>query len=329
MDQPEAPEAVTQMPTNPEQPKDADTVTDSVNPAPAGEMAEDQTVGAPTGSPLKRFVKRLVKQKLAMVSLGVIVFFVLVAIFSDLIAPYDPTKQSLLDKNLPPHNAHIFGTDDLGRDVLSRMIDGTAITLLAPVIAVGVGLLIGVPFGLLAGYFGGWIDWLSSRVADALFAIPGLILAMAIVAVRGQSTVNAMIAVGILFAPRLFRVLRGETMAVRTSMYVDAAKTIGASPFRIIRSHIVPNIAPTLIVQCTVLLGYGVLVEAGLSFFGIGVQPPDASWGVVLRRSFESINELPFQSLPPGLAITILILALQFLGDGMRDSLGKEIRNAK
>ncbi|WP_153502706.1 ABC transporter permease [Cumulibacter manganitolerans] len=284
---------------------------------------------ASTGSPLKRFVRRLVRQKLAMLSLAVLVFFILVAIFSDLLMPYDPTDQSLLDKNLPPHNAHPFGTDDLGRDVLSRMIDGTAITLLAPVIAVVVGLVIGVPFGLLAGYFGGWIDWLSSRVADALFAIPGIILAMAIVAVRGQSTVNAMIAVGILFAPRFFRVLRGETMAVRTSMYVDAAKTIGASPLRVIRTHILPNVAPSLIVQCTVMLGYGVLVEAGLSFFGIGVQPPEASWGVVLRRSFESINELPFQSLPPGLAITVLILALQFLGDGMRDSLGKEIRNAK
>ena len=282
-----------------------------------------------TGSPLKRFVRRLTKQKLAMFSLAILVFFILVAIFADLLMPYDPTDQALLDKNLPPHNAHIFGTDDLGRDVLSRMIDGTAITLLAPVIAVGVGLIIGIPFGLLAGYFGGWLDWLSSRVADALFAIPGIILAMAIVAVRGQSTVNAMIAVGILFAPRFFRVLRGETMAVRTSMYVDAAKTIGASPLRIIRTHILPNVAPTLIVQCTILLGYGVLVEAGLSFFGIGVQPPEASWGVVLRRSFESINELPFQSLPPGLAITILILALQFLGDGMRDSLGKEIRSGK
>ncbi|WP_208378985.1 ABC transporter permease [Cumulibacter soli] len=323
------------MAKNPKNPQNGDAVADSSN----GTLTQaemDAKISAAeglgkesTGSPLKRFAKRLVKQKLAMISLAILVFLVLVAIFSDLLVPYDPTEQSLLDKNLPPHNAHIFGTDDLGRDVLSRMIDGTAITLLAPVIAVAVGLLLGVPTGLAAGYFGGWVDWLGSRIADALFAIPGIILAMAIVAVRGQSTVNAMIAVGILFAPRFFRVLRGETMAVRTSMYVDAAKTIGASPGRIIRSHIVPNIAPTLIVQCTLLLGYGVLVEAGLSFFGIGVQPPEASWGVVLRRSFESINELPFQSLPPGLAITILILALQFLGDGMRDSLGKEIRSGK
>lgn len=323
------------MPTTPQKPEDVETVSDKStvdtrNAEADAKLAAAEAIGSTsTGSPLKRFVKRLVQQKLAMFSLAVLVFFILVAIFADLLMPYEPTDQSLLDKNLPPHNAHPFGTDDLGRDVLSRMIDGTAITLLAPVIAVVVGLTIGVPFGLLAGYFGGWIDWMSSRVADALFAIPGIILAMAIVAVRGQSTVNAMIAVGILFAPRFFRVLRSETMSVRTSMYVDAAKTIGASPLRIIRTHILPNVAPSLIVQCTVLLGYGVLVEAGLSFFGIGVQPPDASWGVVLRRSFESINELPFQSLPPGLAITILILALQFLGDGMRDSLGKEIRHGK
>lgn len=323
------------MPKNNLTPEDVETVSDKSSTqltqaeADAKLAAAEAIQKSSTGSPLKRFAKRLVRQKIAMFALAILVFFVLVAIFADLLMPYDPTEQSLLDKNLPPHNAHLFGTDDLGRDVLSRMIDGTAITLLAPVIAVVVGLVLGVPFGLLAGYFGGWFDWLTSRVADALFAIPGIILAMAIVAVRGQSTVNAMIAVGILFAPRFFRVLRGETMAVRTSMYVDAAKTIGASPLRIIRTHILPNVAPSLIVQCTVLLGYGVLVEAGLSFFGIGVQPPEASWGVVLRRSFESINELPFQSVPPGLAITILILALQFLGDGMRDSLGKEIRSGK
>lgn len=322
---------------NPERPEDIgiiaepsevdmpDVDADGVEPAADG----GGVGGSGTGSPLRRFVKRLVRQKLAMLSLAVIVLLILVAIFSDLLMPYDPTKQSLLDKNLPPHNAHPFGTDDLGRDVLSRMIDGTAITLLAPLIAVGVGMVLGVPIGLLAGYFGGWFDWLTSRIADALFSIPGLILAMAVVAVRGQSTVNAMIAVGVLFAPRLFRVMRGETLAVKNAMYVDAAKTIGASPFRILRSHILPNVAPSLIVQGTVLLGFGVLVEAGLSFFGIGVQPPDASWGVVLRRSFEAINELPFQSLPPGLAITVLILALQFLGDGMRDSLGKEIRSGK
>ena len=282
-----------------------------------------------TGSPFRRFFSRLLREKLAMTSLIVLVLLLLVAIFANVLMPYDPTDQDLTARNLPPHNAHILGTDDLGRDQLSRMIIGTRITLMAPFIAVGVGVVIGVPLGLLAGYFSGWFDWLTSRVADALFAIPGIILAMAVVAVRGPSTVNAMIAVGILFAPRLFRVMRGETMAVKTSMFVDAARTIGVGPVRVIRTHIVPNVAGSLIVQCTVLLGFGVLVEAALSFFGIGVQPPDASWGVVLRRTFENIHELPFQSLGPGIAITVLILAFQFLGDGMRDSLGKEMRNAK
>lgn len=296
----------------------------------ASQDAKDLEISSEsTGSPLRRFGKRLVKQKIAMVALAVLILLILVAIFSDLIMPHDPREQDLLARNLPPHGAHPLGTDDLGRDILSRLIDGTAITLLAPTIAVGVGVLLGVPLGLIAGYFGGWFDWLTSRIADALFAIPGIILAMAVVAIRGQSTVNVMIAVGVLFAPRLFRVMRGETMAAKTAMFVDAAKTIGASPARIIRTHIAPNVAPSLIVQCTILLGYGVLVEAALSFFGIGVQPPEASWGVVLRRTFDAINDLPFQSVGPGLAITILILALQFLGDGMRDSLGKEIRNDK
>ncbi len=278
---------------------------------------------------MRRFAGRLVRQKLAVISLAVLTVFVLIALLSDLLAPYDPRQQDLVSRNLPPHGNHPFGTDDLGRDVLSRLIDGTGITLMAPVIAVGVGLVLGVPIGLLAGYFGGWFDWLSSRLADALFAIPGLILAMAVVAVRGQSTVNVMIAVGVLFAPRLFRVIRAETMVIASSRFVDAAVTAGASPLRIIRTHVVPNVAPSLIVQCTVLLGLGVLIEAGLSFFGIGVQPPNASWGVVLRRSFDAISEEPMLSFAPGAAITLLILSLQFLGDGMRDSLGREIRRGK
>lgn len=285
--------------------------------------------GTSTKGPLHRFVRRLLRQKLAVLSLVVLASLVVVALFSDLLAPHDPRQQDLTARNLPPHADHLLGTDDLGRDVLSRLIDGTGITLLAPVIAVLVGVAIGLPIGLIAGYVGGWFDWLSSRAADALFAVPGLILAMAVVAVRGPSTVNAMITVGILFAPRIFRVIRAETMAIASSRFVDASIVAGASRMRIIRSHVLPNIAPSLIVQCTVLLGIGVLIEAGLSFFGIGVQPPDASWGVVLRRSFDAINEQPVLSVPPGAAITILILSLQYLGDGMRDSLGKEVRHGK
>ncbi|TCP45050.1 peptide/nickel transport system permease protein [Tamaricihabitans halophyticus] len=263
-----------------------------------------------------------------MVALGLLALLLLVALVADWIMPHDPNAQDLLGQNAPPSATHPLGTDDLGRDILSRLIDGTGVTLLAPFIAVGVGVLIGLPVGMLAGYFRGIFDWLSTRVADALFAVPGILLAMAIVAIRGPSTVNVMIGVGVLFAPRVFRVIRAEVLAIRQATFVDAARTIGASPMRILRNNILPNTAGTLIVQCTVLLGMGVLIEAALSFFGIGVQPPQASWGVVLRRSFDSLTEAPMQSIYPGIAITLLVLAFMYVGDGIRESIGKEHREA-
>ncbi|WP_019631445.1 ABC transporter permease [Actinomadura atramentaria] len=279
-----------------------------------------------TAGPVRRFATRLARQPLAVASAAVLVLLVLVAVAAPLLATHDPDATNLAARNLPAGGGHLFGTDDLGRDVYSRLLYGTRVTLLAPVIAVGVGAVLGVPAGLLAGYLGGPVDWLLSRVADALFALPGIVLAMAIVAVRGPSTANAMTAVGVLFAPRLFRVVRGATLSVRRAVFVDAARTIGAGTGRIVGHHVLPNVAAPIIVQFTVLLGFGVLMEAGLSFLGIGVQPPEASWGVLLRRGFDNLYAAPFQSVPPGVAITVLILAFQFLGDGMRDSLGKELR---
>jgi peptide/nickel transport system permease protein len=258
----------------------------------------------------------------------VLLLLVVVALAAPLLATHDPNATDLTARNLAPGGGHLLGTDDLGRDVYSRLVHGTRITLIAPVIAVFVGALLGVPTGLLAGYLGGAMDWVLSRVADALFSLPGIVLAMAVVAVRGPSTANAMTAVGILFAPRLFRVVRGATMSVRNEPFIDASRTIGAGNGRLIGQHVLPNVAAPIIVQCTALLGFGVLTEAGLSFLGIGVQPPEASWGVLLRRGFDNLHDAPFQSVPPGIAITLLILAFQFLGDGMRDSLGKELRRA-
>lgn len=282
-----------------------------------------------TKGPAKRALSRLLRQKSAVAALVVLGILIIVAATGDLIAPHDPNEQNLLARNGGPSATNLLGTDDLGRDILSRLIDGTAVTLAAPVIAVGVGLAIGLPFGLLAGYFRGVLDWFATRVADALFAIPGILLAMAIVAIRGPSTVNVMVAVGILFAPRVFRVIRAEVLDIRNATFIDAARTMGASPLRILVQNVVPNVASTLIVQCTILLGMGVLIEAALSFFGIGVQPPQASWGVVLRRSFDSLNEAPFQSIAPGVAITVLVLAFMYLGDGIRDSIGRERRVVK
>lgn len=270
------------------------------------------------------FVRRFAKNRVGVVSVVGILFLVIVATLGPALYPVDPNAQDLLERNAAPSPDHLLGTDDLGRDLLSRMISGTGITLLAPAIAVAIGMALGVPTGLVAGYFEGGFDWIVSRLADALFAIPTILLAMTIVAIRGPSTLVVMMGVGLLMAPRIFRVVRADTISVKTKPYFEAAVTVGVSPFRIIAKHLVPNISSSLIVQGTVLLGLGVLVEAALSFFGMGVQPPGSSWGVLLRRSFDNLSSAPFQSIPPGIAITCLVLAFQTIGDALRNSIGRD-----
>lgn len=273
-----------------------------------------------------RFFRRLMRKPGALASIFILSVILFLALFGEAIAPYDFSKQDYTAINQGSSAAHWLGTDDLGRDILSRLMSGARVTLFAPIVAVFVGAAVGIPIGLLAGYFGRWFDWLTARMADALFAIPGILLAMAVIAARGPSTWNAMLAIGLLFAPRLFRVVRSEVVSLKVAVFVEAAVTIGAGNFKIIRSHIVPNMMGTLIVQCTLLLAYGVLAEAALSFFGLSVQPPGASWGVVLRRSFDSISHSPIEMLWPGICIMALIWSFQTLGDAMRDSLGKETR---
>ncbi|HWL44926.1 MAG TPA: ABC transporter permease [Ilumatobacter sp.] len=279
-----------------------------------------------TPGPIKRFARRFARQPIAMFAVGLLVVLTLMAVLAPLIATHDPALQNLRARNQGPSSGHWFGTDDIGRDLFSRMVYGARTTLLAPVIAVTVGMVLGVPTGLLAGFKRGPIDAVLGRVADALLALPGLIVAMAIVAVRGPSMVNAMMAVGLNFAPRFFRVVRGTALAIREETFIDASRIAGASDTRLIRSHVLPNIAPPLIVQATIMLGVGVLAEAALSFLGVGVQPPQATWGVLLRRGFDNLSEARYQSIPPGIAITVLILAFQWVGDGLRDSLGREVR---
>lgn len=280
---------------------------------------------ARTAGPLRRFIRRFVRQPIAVGAVVFLILLALIAIFAPLIAPYSPSAQSLGARNAPPSAEHWLGTDSLGRDLFSRMVWGTRVTLIAPFIAVAVGLILGIPTGLVAGYRGGKVDAVSGRVADAFLAMPGIVLAMAIIAARGPSTFNAMVAVGLVFAPRLFRVVRGATISVREETFVDASIVAGAPDRRLIFAHILPNVAPAVIVQSTILLGVAVLAEAGLSFLGIGVQPPTSTWGVLLRRGFDDGGE-GLQTLVPGAAITLLILSFQFVGDGLRDSLGREVR---
>ena len=278
--------------------------------------------------PTRRFLRRFRQQRLAMVALGFLAALSLVAMFAPLLAPFDPNATDVPRQFTPPGGEFLMGSDDLGRDALSRLLYGTRISLVAPLIALAVAAGLGLPLGMLAGYASGWIDWVISRVADTFMSLPAIILAIALVAALGPSTVNAMIALGIVYAPRLMRVVRGAVLEVREETFIEASRSVGMSSPRILGLHILPNAFPPIIVQLSLMFGFAVLAEASLSFLGVGVQPPDASWGVLLRRGFVNLYEAPWLIVPPGIAIMLVVLAVQLLGDGLRDSLGQEIRRS-
>ncbi|WP_066951682.1 ABC transporter permease [Microtetraspora fusca] len=284
------------------------------------------TVTTRPESAFAAFRRRFVRQRLAVVMAGVIAVMVLVALLAPWITPLDPNAQALLDRLAPPSTKHWLGADDLGRDVASRLIIATRATIWAGLLATCVSLLIGLPFGLLAGYLRGWADTVLSRAADALMAIPPLLFAMAIVAVLGRGVTNAMIAIGVVTAPRFFRVARGVALVIREETYIEAARSIGCPTGRIVRTHVLPNMMSPLIVQISVTMGFAILFEASLSFLGLGVQPPDASWGSMLQRSTRFAGDAPWLVLLPGLAILLTVLAFNTVGDAVRDSVGRENR---
>ena len=250
-----------------------------------------------------------------------VVIFVLLAVFAPLIAPYDPLATSFTAIRGAPSAAHWFGTDELGRDVFSRMAFGARASLLAGVVSVAIALIVGVPFGLLAGFFGGWTDMAISRVADALLAIPFLILAIALAAFLGPSLTNAMIAIGLSGTPIFARLARAQTLSVAAEDYVEGARAIGLPNRWILIRYIFPNILPPLIVQATLAIATAIIAEASLSFLGLGQQPPDPSWGSMLNTAKNFMSQAPWMSIFPGSAIFLLVLGFNLLGDGLRDAL--------
>jgi peptide/nickel transport system permease protein len=277
-------------------------------------------------SPTRRALRRLFKRKGAVVGLIVISTVILLALFAPLVAPYDPiaTSWSLVRK--PPSALHWFGTDDLGRDMLARVIYGARASLLAGAISVTIALAIGVPLGLLAGYRGGFIDALISRITDAMLACPFLILAIALAAFLGPSLSNAMIAIGISATPVFIRLTRGQVMTVKVEDYVEAARAIGNPPWRIALFHILPNILPALLVQATLSIAAAIIAEAALSFLGLGQQPPAPSWGSMLNAAQRFLTNAPWIAIWPGLAIFLVVLSLNLVGDGLRDALDPRSR---
>ncbi len=272
-------------------------------------------------SRLRRLLGWLRRDLRATLSLTFLAGLLLVAIFASQLAPYPPTRQDVDKQLLPPSAEHVLGTDDLGRDVFSRLIHGAPATLYASFLAVSVGLLIGLPVGLLAGFLGGWVDDVIGRLIDTLLSFPAIVLAIAVTGALGIGLTNSMIAVGIVFSPQLARLARAQTLIVKQELYVDAARVFGASLPRLLVRHILPNAVQPVIVQVTLLLAVALLAEASLSFLGLGVQPPQPSWGAMLARAYQYMEIAPEQMLAPGIAILLTALAFNALGESIRIAL--------
>jgi peptide/nickel transport system permease protein len=255
-----------------------------------------------------------------------IAIFVAAAVLAPLISPYNPDLQTWTAVRKVPSALHWFGTDDVGRDVLARVIFGARASLLAGVISVAIAVLVGVPVGLISGYLGGFVDALFSRITDALLACPFLILAIAFAAFLGPSLGNAMIAIGITTTPIFIRLTRGQVMAVKVEDYVEAARAVGNPHWRIALVHILPNILPALLVQATLSIAAAIIAEAALSFLGLGQQPPAPSWGSMLNAAQRFLVNAPWMAIWPGLAIFLTVLSFNLVGDGLRDALDPRSR---
>jgi len=245
----------------------------------------------------------------------------LVAVFAPLIVPYNPIDQDYLVVLQQPSLRHWLGTDPLGRDILSRIVYGTRISMMAGTISIAIAVFIGTPFGILAGFVGGWFDHLASMLVDSMMSFPPLVLALGITAALGPSLVNVMIAIGFVYIPYFARLARGQTLQVRQREHIAAATSIGASAPRIIMRHVLPNILNPIIVQSTINVAFAMLWEASLSFLGVGVQPPTPSWGSMLREGYGYIYLAWWVALPGGVAIVVVVLGFSLLGDNLRDAL--------
>ncbi|WP_026476353.1 ABC transporter permease [Alkaliphilus transvaalensis] len=271
--------------------------------------------------------RRLVKNKAAMVGLAIMLILIFSAIFADFIAPYGYDEQVLTNRFKSPSSEHLFGTDNFGRDIFSRIVYGSRISLRVGIISVAIAALCGGSLGAVAGYYGGKLDNVIMRMMDILLAIPGIILAISIVAALGPELRNVMIAVGIGGIPGFARIVRASVLSIREQEFIEAAKAVGANDFRIISKHIIPNSMAPIIVQATMGVAGAILSTAGLSFIGLGIQPPIPEWGAMLSTGRDYIRDYWHMTTFPGVAIMITIFALNLLGDGLRDALDPRLKS--
>lgn len=274
----------------------------------------------------RRFLRRFVRQRLAVAALVFLVVVATLAALGPWIAPHDPNAQDLANVLAAPSPQHLLGLDELGRDVVSRLLVGARNSLLAGLTATAVAVVVGVPVGLFAGFAGPRTDRVLMTLNNALLSLPGLVLAIAIVGIIGPGLTNAMIAIGVILAPRIIRILRGRVLELREETFIEASRSIGTGTGRILVTHVLPNVLSPLIILSSFMVGQAMLAEAGLSFLGLGIQLPEASWGSMLSSAFRTTAQAPMLIVYPGLAIAMTVLALNILGDGIRDSLGREVR---
>jgi len=274
----------------------------------------------------KAFYKKFKRNKLALIGGYIVLFYILVAIFAPIISPQDPFKIDLVNKLQPPSFDHWMGTDDKGRDILSRLIFGSRLSLTVGFVSVFFGAAIGIILGLLAGYYGKWMDTIIMRIVDVLLAFPGILLALAIISALGPSLINVMVAVGVFSIPMFARIVRGSTLSVRKLEYIDAIRALGATDLTIIIKHIFPNILSPVIVQATLRLATAILSAAGLSYLGLGAQPPSPEWGAMLSSGRDYLFSAPHIALFPGIAISTLVLGFNIFGDGLRDALDPRMK---
>jgi peptide/nickel transport system permease protein len=274
-----------------------------------------------TASPSRLAWRRFARRRAALLGVAIVLSFIVLALGASWIAPLDPIATSWGAIRKAPSAAHWFGTDEIGRDVLSRVIWGTRASLLAGVVSVSISLMLGVPIGLAAGFLGGTVDTVISRITDAFLACPFLILAIALAAFLGPSLSNAMIAIGVSATPIFVRLTRAQVINIKVEDYIEAARAVGNPPWRIALRHVLPNITAPLIVQATLAIAAAVIAEASLSFLGLGQQPPAPSWGSMLNTAKNYVDNAPWMAIWPGLSIFLLVLAFNLVGDGLRDAL--------
>ena len=266
------------------------------------------------------------RQKLAVTGALLVLLFAVIALVGPVIAPFGPTQQFSADRLKPPGGAFLLGTDEFGRDILSRLLWGAQISFQVGAIAVGLAGVIGIVIGLIAGYTGGWVDNLLTLLMDVIFAFPAILLAIAIISLLGNDLTNAMIAIAIVYMPTFMRVVRGAVLSVRHTAYLEAAISVGTPTLRILARHVFPNITAPLIVHASLIFAFAILAEASLAFLGLGNKPPSPSWGSMVSSSYGFLQLAPWAAIFPGTAIALTVLGFNLLGDGIRDALDPRLR---